>query len=64
MSKPEKKPHKVVCISMYLSDIELAEQMINGLKREGFTKMNRSRLIRLALDQFDLTKLRPEDNHR
>lgn len=64
MSKPEKRPHKVVCISMYLDDIAMAEQMINGLKRDGFTKMNRSRLIRLALEQFDATKLTPEDNHR
>ena len=64
MNKPPTKPHKVVCVSMYLDDIKRAEQMIAGLKRDGFTKMNRSRLIRLALEQFDASKLSPEDNHR
>jgi hypothetical protein len=64
VSKPEPKPHKVVCISMYLTDLELASQMISGLKRDGFTNMNRSRLIRLALEQFDASKLTPEDNYR
>ena len=64
MTKPPKKPHKVVCISMYIDDIDMAQQMIDGLKRDGFTNMNRSRLIRLALEQFDGSKLKPEDNHR
>lgn len=64
MSKPPSKPHKTVCISMYVEDMELAEQIINGLKRDGFTNMNRSRLIRLAIQQFDATKLNPEDNYR
>jgi hypothetical protein len=64
MSKRDSKPHKVVCISMYLSDIELAAQQIAGLKRDGFTNMNRSRLIRLALEQFDASKLTPADNNR
>ncbi len=58
------KPHKVVCISMYLEDIDTAKEMVTELKREGFTNMNRSRLIRLALDQFDASKLTLEDNHR
>lgn len=64
MSKPPKKPHKVVCISMYLEDIEQAAQKIAGLKRDGFPNMNRSRLIRLALEQFDASKLTPRDNCR
>jgi hypothetical protein len=64
MSRPDQKPHKPVCISMYLDDIALTEQMIAGLKRDGFTRMNRSRLIRLALEQFDASKLTPEDNYR
>ena len=64
MSKLNTKPHKVVCISMYLEDIAKAEAIVNLLKQEGFTNMNRSRLIRLALDQFDAGVLKPEDNHR
>jgi hypothetical protein len=64
MSKPEPRPHKVVCISMYISDIERTEKIVSDLKIAGFTNMNRSRLIRLALEQFDERKLTPEDNHR
>jgi len=64
MSNPEPKQHKVVCISLYLEDIEMSDQIVKVLKQNGFTNMNRSRLIRLALDQFDPTKLNPEDNHR
>ena len=64
MTKPPNRPNKVVCISMYLTDIEMAAQQISDLKRDGFTNMNRSRLIRLALEQFDASKLTPEDNYR
>ena len=64
MSKPPGKPHKTVCISMYLDDMEFVDDLVRSLKREGFSKMNRSRLIRLAISQFDPEKLTTEDNHR
>lgn len=49
---------------MYVEDIERVQKIIDDLKQGGFTNMNRSRLFRLALNQFDTTKLIPEDNYR
>jgi hypothetical protein len=56
--KKEKPTHyKVVCISMYLKDIESLEAKVAELKRRGFTKANKSQLIRYALSQLDVEKL-------
>ncbi len=54
----EKPTHyKVICISMYTRDIEELEAKVAELKRRGWTKANKSQLIRLALSQLDLDKL-------
>jgi hypothetical protein len=56
--RPEKPTHyKVICISMYNRDIEELEAKVAELKRRGWTKANKSQLIRLALSQIDLDKL-------
>src|SRR5688572_24736587 len=59
--KREPKPthYKVICISMYTRDIEQLEAKVAELKRRGFTKANKSQLIRIALSQLDLDKLPP-----
>jgi hypothetical protein len=49
--------YKVICISMYNRDIEELEAKVAELKRRGWTKANKSQLIRLALSQIDLDKL-------
>jgi hypothetical protein len=49
--------YKVICISMYTRDIEELEAKVAELKRRGWTKANKSQLIRLALSQIDLDKL-------
>lgn len=56
---PTPKPthYKVICISMYNRDIEALEAKVAELKRRGWTKANKSQLIRLALSQIDLDKL-------
>ena len=55
---PEKPTHyKVICISMYTRDIEELEAKVAELKRRGWSKANKSQLIRLALNQIDLDKL-------
>jgi hypothetical protein len=51
--------YKVVCISMYTKDIEALEKKVAELKRRGFTKANKSQLIRFALSQVDIDKLPP-----
>jgi hypothetical protein len=66
-SESEQEPHrrrdvrpthyKVICISMYTRDIEELEAKVAELKRRGWTKANKSHLIRLALSQLDLEKL-------
>lgn len=55
----EKPTHyKVICISLYNEDFARLDAMVEELKGRGFTKANRSALIRLALDQVDLSKAR------
>jgi hypothetical protein len=49
--------YKVICISMYTRDIEELEAKVAELKRRGWTKANKSQLIRLALSKIDLDKL-------
>ena len=49
--------YKVICISMYTRDLEELEAKVAELKRRGWTKANKSQLIRLALSQVDLDKL-------
>ena len=57
--KPSAKPthYKVICISMYNQDIEELDAKVAELKRRGWTKANKSQLIRLALSQLDLENL-------
>ena len=49
--------YKVICISMYTRDLEELDAKVAELKRRGWTKANKSQLIRLALAQMDVTKL-------
>lgn len=58
--RPEDKPlhYKVICISMYNQDLERLDGMVDELKKRGFTKANRSALIRFALEQADLSKVK------
>lgn len=60
-STKQKKPthYKVVCISLYTQDIENLEATVAELKRRGYTKANKSQLIRQALRQLDIDKLPP-----
>ena len=56
---PEVRPahYKVICISMYNDDLAHLDGMVDELKRRGFTKANRSALIRFALEHADLDKV-------
>jgi hypothetical protein len=57
LAKPKPTHYKVICISMYIHDIERLEEKVAELKRRGYTKANKSQLIRMALSQMDLDKL-------
>lgn len=50
--------YKVICISLYNEDLHKLDAMVDELKGRGFTKANRSALIRTALEQVDLSKVR------
>jgi hypothetical protein len=54
-AKPEH--YKVICISMYTQDLDKLDQMVTELKSRGYTKANRSALIRAALEQVDLARV-------
>ena len=56
---PRPTHYKVICISLYTQDIEDLEAKVGELKRRGWTKANKSQLLRLALAQLDLDKLPP-----
>jgi len=70
MGRPKKPPvlhYKVLCISMYVRDIEELEAKVDALKARGWTKANKSHLIRIALAQLDVESLpipRHEDASR
>ncbi len=49
--------YEVICISLYREDLERLDKKVADLKRSGHTKMNRSALIRFALDTADLGAL-------
>lgn len=46
--------YKVICISMYVDALERLDAMVKELKARGYTKANRSALIRHALTSVDL----------
>jgi hypothetical protein len=48
----KKKPthYKVICISMYTDALERLDTMVQELKSRGYTKANRSALIRHAIN--------------
>jgi hypothetical protein len=54
---PRPTHYKVICISMYTADIQGLDAKVAELKRRGWTKANKSQLIRIALAQLDLDKL-------
>ena len=54
-SEKQKPTHyKVICISMYTDALGKLDAMVRELKSRGYTKANRSALIRHALTTVDL----------
>ncbi len=52
---PEKTPdhYKVICISMYTSDLAALDEKVAVLKERGLPRVSRSALIRYALSKVD-----------
>ena len=53
-AKAKPTHYKVICISMYIEALGKLDGMVNELKARGYTKANRSALIRHALEVVDL----------
>ena len=56
--------YKVICISMYTRDLEELDAKVAELKRRGWTKANKSQLIRLALARSISTSCRRRTSER
>jgi hypothetical protein len=54
---PKPAHYKIVCISLYNEDIARLEELVAELKRRGFSKANKSQLIRFALGTVDLDRM-------
>jgi len=55
--EPKAQHYKVICISLYNTDLTALDQMVDTLKARGLTKANRSALIRYALSHVDLDQV-------
>ena len=53
-AKDKPTHYKVICISMYTDALAQLDEMVRELKTRGYTKANRSALIRHALSTVDL----------
>jgi hypothetical protein len=62
LKKAKSKPthYKVICISMYTRDLDELDAKVSELKKRGFTKANKSHLIRVALSQLNVERLAPD----
>jgi len=56
-SKNKPDHYKVICISIYTQDLERLDEVVRELKRRGFTKANRSAVLRVAVEQLDLSRV-------
>lgn len=57
----QQDPYKVLCISMYASDIAQLEKAVAELKSRGIRRANKSWLIRVALSRLDIKTVTTED---
>nr|BAL56286.1 hypothetical conserved protein [uncultured delta proteobacterium] len=54
---PRPEHYKVICISMYTRDLERLDAVVQELKRRGFTKANRSAVLRIAMEQLQIDRI-------
>ena len=52
-----RRHYKLVCISLYARDIQKLEEHLRYLKGKGYTKANKSQIIRFAIDQVMLDQM-------
>lgn len=57
MSAEAPTHYKVICVTLYNEDLARLDGIVRELKGRGFTKANRSAVLRAAVEQFDSTKV-------
>lgn len=57
-SKKRPDHYKVICISIYTRDLQKLDETVAELKRRGFTKANRSAVLRAAMEQLNLDRVK------
>ena len=50
--------YKVICISLYTEDLARLDGAVRTLKQRGFTKANRSAVLRVAMEQLNLDRIK------
>jgi hypothetical protein len=50
--------YKVICVSLYNEDLERLDAAVRELKRRGNSRANRSAVLRAAMQQMDLDRVR------
>lgn len=57
--KPKPTHYRVVCISLYIEDIAALEQLVARAKMRGYSRANKSEVIRRALGQINMARAYP-----
>lgn len=58
--KPKPTHYKVISISLYTEDLQRLQGLVDELKRRGYSRANKSLVIREALRQIDLDEVPPQ----
>jgi hypothetical protein len=56
------KDYEVICISMYKEHLKSLDAIVNRLKKQGYTKVSRSQVLRFAIEHFDENWLENADS--
>jgi hypothetical protein len=57
----KKRTWRVICVSLYPENLRDLDEKVEILKARGIHKMNRSRLLRIAVKQLDLDTIKGDD---
>lgn len=58
--RPKPTHYKVISISLYTEDLQRLQALVDELKRRGYSRANKSLVIREALRQIDLDQVPPQ----
>lgn len=56
-----KETYKVITISLYNDDYDLLEGYLKDLKKQGYHRINKSKIIRYALRNVDIKNMPKKD---